>query len=265
MINKTPKQIIINPYWRQNPVFRGVSIVLPLLEGSGTTTKNLVLLPDVSDVCPLDGGPVWEIGEYGPRLNYNSTSRINTIYATQNIKCGTMTWAYWCSTTSVGSGQERLLYEITNASNNMYIGRDGNAFTAILEAADSRHTLTTTGTIHNDGNIHLMVVSSRPDGLYLFMDGIMIDSTTSVGADGTYDTSNIRIGYTSSSWLGSMTAVAVWLERGLSHGEVLELYNLGPSLGMGVLELPIAYHGAIHVAAGGGFIPAWAQNSNLIL
>ncbi len=253
-----PRLGLINPGWKQNPLFRSLVTCMPLLEGGGSNTADLI-----GRGSPIDlERSVWVTDKHGPCVYQDNDAVINFNQPSSAYNGNSLALAFWLSTRSTATGDEYIVYLDVDASNYFRLRRSNNQMDLAMQIGGAFRPLSAPFTGNNDGDMHLWTFVSDSNGVYFYFDDKLGDSDIA-GDAWAGDSNPFHIGSTfSDGWIGNVGGFLGW-NRGLLAEEVKQLYELGPSMGLGDSDL-ITYHGSIS-PAGVDFNPAYAINSNQVL
>ena len=261
MIGKHKSSLsLINPNWKINPLWADTTLIMPFLERGGDITRNLA---DGFPNGACQDSP-WYKDDYGLSLYFDGTHRCYTDRDSQDYDFTHSSFMFWCSTESVGIGEEWMIERYVDSDNRIQLGRENNV--ARFEGKyGGSSTVLVYGPAINDGKLHCVVGILDGDvGGDMWVDGVKGTTDTSLPGAGTFNTGNLDIGGAGSDgWLGTISSAVYW-NRVLTAEDVWELYQLGPSLGLGDYD-DINLFAVASQGGGSAFQPAWAANSNLIL
>ncbi len=264
-MNTTPKPHsgLIDPAWKNRPVYSGLVICHAFLEGGGGNTRDLIPVAGGGDLM-LDAN--WATGEYGPLINLPSDDYISTDYTRANTNLASLTISAWVSTVSSGVGRECFISVFHDDDTFFYFGRNNNRPYWECKSGgnyDSQNTEVVAA--HRDGKLHSFIGSSGDYDFSWYFDGELIDTNGFGGfGDSAMSSGGWRIGADADGgggWIGNISSFQMW-NRGLNAKEAKEVYQLGPSLGLNKnAELNASFYGAISPESS-TFNAAWAINSN---
>ena len=253
-----PRLGLINPGWRQNPLFKGLLTCMPLLEGGGLNTAELIKRD-----TPIDlEKSIWVTDRYGPCVSQDTDTYIEFNRPSSDFDGISLTLAFWLSTRSTATGDQYIVYLEVDGNNYFKLRRLNNEMDLAMQIGGAFRPLSAPFTGNNDGDMHLWTFVSDSNGVYFYFDDKLGDSDIA-GSAWAGDVQPFHIGSEfDDGWLGNVGGFLGW-NRGLIAEEVRQLYKLGPSMGLGDSDL-ITYHGSIS-PAGTDFNPAYAINSNQVL
>lgn len=252
-----PRLGLVDPYWAQRSIFKEILICCPLLEGGGEGTLDIAN----NKFCAFSSGTQWAVNEDGHMSDMDQTW-IDLNLSSSVLDCTNMTWAIWANSTSTDAITERLVRVYTDINNSIFMwrGYSPDRINFNIKSAGVAQSVYKDNSIWNDGKNHLWTGTVDKNGINIYFDG-KLEDTGGVPGAGTH-TATLQIGTNNTGYKGNFSSTAIW-NRGLSEGEVRELYELGPKFGLCEPGIDIAFNGAL--PAGAQFNAAFAMNSNQVL
>ena len=177
-------------------------------DGSGTTTNDSSTNGNVSSA--FTGNTTWAIGKYGSALNFDGTNDVARVVETTSTDLGASTHSYtvsaWIKTTTNFSVAPNIVAKNGGSSAfpyGLYLDTSENG---CFTFSDGTNTPTACGsTALNDGNWHYLtgIRDVIADKLYMYVDGVLITSSTDSTTATTANNDDVAFGNAGSSYVAA--------------------------------------------------------------
>ena len=192
-------------------------------EGSGTTAGDS---STTNNDGSLLGSPGWTGGQVGSgALNFGGD--FDRVEIADNVATdfgsGDFTVGFWFNSSAAPSGGSRLIGDL-NGGDGFLFYESGGTLNFMVDSGVSFVSLAAGGLL--DGNWHHVVGTRSGDTFSLYVDGSLVDSTTSAGFGSVSSSETLRIGASSSShgdFDGLIDEVRLY-DRDLTASGVTELF-----------------------------------------
>ncbi|RJQ38957.1 LamG domain-containing protein, partial [Candidatus Microgenomates bacterium] len=180
-----------------------------------------------------------DAGKYGTGCTFDGVDdyvmNTNSFFSSRASMANGWTYSAWIKTSS--SSQQNIVGQSNEASHNDYsyggIGTNSSNARVIIYDGSYKYATSTTNIANNTWH-HVVGIYNGTDSIKIYIDGVLENTTTSIGTVGTLSTSSVN-GYIGKNvnnsyaryFNGSIDEARVY-NRALSPKEVADLYNFAP-------------------------------------